>query len=324
MELEVRHLRALTAIDETGSLTQAAKRLGMSQPALSGLLQRIERTLGGRLFFRAEYGCLPTPLGSEVLTEARVVLGGMSAIADRVDEWSRRGLPSDPLRVGGYCGFLHVITSKWLRDQPWCSGVSLQEDMDERVSVDKVGIGALDLAIVYRPPLAGMTVPPGVQSVLVHPAEPVFVAMAHDHPIVRPGPIPLADIAEHPWVDEPPGTNRWSTYVAQVCQQHGVVLEQPHSTQCLATLLELVSAQLAIGPALATSRDRPGSIVVRAIEGMPLWQEVRLFFRPNTVVAAHIEEIHAYVLNSYAERQGCSPAYDAWWRERGRELLTAS
>ncbi|PPK66342.1 LysR family transcriptional regulator [Actinokineospora auranticolor] len=320
MELEIRHLRALAAIDDTGSLTQAARRLGMSQPALSGLLQRIERTVGGRLFFRAEYGCLPTPLGAEVLTEARVVLSGMSAIAERVGEWSRRGLPSDPLRVGGYCGFLHVVVCRWLREQSWCSGVSVQEDIDERISVDKVAIGALDLALVYRPPLAGITVPPGVSSVLVHPAEPVFVALAHDHPLAGQARLKLADVAEHPWIDDAPGTTRWSTFVTQVAHENGVVFDQPHSTQCLATMLELVSAGLAVGPALATSRDHPGSIVIRPIEDMPMHQELRLFYRQGTSVAAHIEEINEQVLAFYRRRQGCSTAYDSWWRDRGADL----
>ncbi|GAA0210706.1 LysR family transcriptional regulator [Saccharothrix mutabilis subsp. mutabilis] len=321
MELEVRHLRALIAIDDTGSLTRGARLLGMSQPALSGLLKRIEHSLGGALFFRTEYGCLPTPLGTDVLAQARVVLGGMGAIAERVAEWSRRGNPSDPLRVGGYCGFLHVVVSRWLREQPWCADVHLVEDTDDRISVEKVAIGELDLALVYRPPLPGTTTPPGVASVLVHPAEPVFVAMAHDHPVVRPGPVALADVLDHPWVDEPPGTTRWSAYLSRTCREHGLVLRQPHSTHCLATMLELVHAKLAVAPALATSRDRPGSIAVRALEDQPLWQELRLYYRPDTVVAAHVEEIHARVLAAYAAREGCSPAFDAWWHDRGRELL---
>ncbi|MEU5693016.1 LysR family transcriptional regulator [Actinosynnema sp. NPDC020468] len=322
MELEVRHLRALATIADSGSLTRAAKGLGMSQPALTGLLQRIERSVGGRLFFRDGHGCVPTALGAEVLGEARVVLSSMSAISDRVGEWSRRHGTS-VLRLGGYCGFLHVEISRWLQTRPWCSGVRLMEDLDERMSIDKVALGAVDLSLVYRAPLAGGAVPEGVRALLIHPAEPVFVAMAHDHPVVRPGAVSLADVAEHPWVDEPPGVTRWSTYLTQACQERGVTLDQAHSTHSVATLLELVHAKLAIGPALATSRDRPGSIAVRALEGTPLWQELWLCYRPDTIVSAHVEEIRARILAAYVGRLGCSAAYDSWWYELGRELLPA-
>lgn len=71
MELEVRHLRALCAIADTGSLHQAARRLGVSQPSLTTQLRRIENTLGAELFRRERTGCRPTLLGRSVLSRAR-------------------------------------------------------------------------------------------------------------------------------------------------------------------------------------------------------------------------------------------------------------
>jgi DNA-binding transcriptional LysR family regulator len=50
MNLELRHLKVVCAIAETGSVTKAASTLGLAQPALTAQLQRIERTLGGPLF----------------------------------------------------------------------------------------------------------------------------------------------------------------------------------------------------------------------------------------------------------------------------------
>lgn len=47
MELELRHLRTVRAIADTGSLTEAAATLGLAQPALSAQLRRIEKALGG-------------------------------------------------------------------------------------------------------------------------------------------------------------------------------------------------------------------------------------------------------------------------------------
>ncbi|GAA3861583.1 LysR family transcriptional regulator [Saccharothrix violaceirubra] len=323
MELEVRHLRALIAIDDARSLTLAARRLHVSQPALSGLLQRIERIVGDRLFVRSTTGCHATPLGLEVVAQARVVLDGMSAITERANDWaSRRGGAAGPLRIGGYCGFLHVSVSRWLSEQPWCAGVRVQEDPDERVTLDRLALGALDLALVYLPPLPGAAVPPNVVDVLVHEAEPVFVAMAHDHPAARSGAVPLADLADHAWLDDQPGTTTWSTYLNRVCRDYGVVLDQPHTSTCLATVLELVRAGMGVVPAIATSLDRPANIVVRAIEDAPLWQELHLCYRPGTLVAEHIDEIHARVLDTYVARLGCNPAFDEWWRGRREPALS--
>ncbi|WP_326948166.1 MULTISPECIES: LysR family transcriptional regulator [unclassified Amycolatopsis] len=320
MELELRHLRALVAVADTRSLTRAARVLRVSQPALSGLLRRVERSVGGLLFVRSPTGCVPTPLGADVVAEARTVLAGVSALTERIGE---QRAPAGPLRVGGYCGFLHLAVSRWLRDQPWCHGVSVQEDQDEAVALARVAAGSLDLALVYLPPLPDAVVPDGVGSVVVHPREPVFVILAHDHPLARSRTVPFAGLAEHPWADDPPGTTRWSAYLQRVCRRHGVALDQPHRPQCLATLQDLVRAGMAVAPALATREDLPATIVVRAIEGAPLWQELRLCYRPGTPVAARIGEIHDAVVRVYAGRQGCSAAFDHWWRERGRELLPA-
>ncbi|MFD9895685.1 LysR family transcriptional regulator [Amycolatopsis sp. NPDC059027] len=320
MELELRHLRALVAIADTHSLVRAAKVLHVSQPALSGLLRRVERSVGGLLFARSPTGCVPTSLGADVVADARAVLAGMSALTDRLGE--RRETPGT-LRVGGYCGFLHLAVSRWLRDRPWCDTVSVHEDQDETTTLARVAAGTLDLALVYLPPLPDRIVPDGVESVVVHPREPVFVILAQDHPLTRSGAIPLAEIAEYPWADDPPWTTRWSAYLQGVCRRHGVALDQPHRPQCLATLLDLVREGMALAPALATRRDRQANIVVRAIEDAPLWQELRLCYRPGTVVADRIDEIHDAVVRSYAGRQGCSAAFDQWWRERGRELLPA-
>ncbi|WP_197362363.1 helix-turn-helix domain-containing protein, partial [Streptomyces clavuligerus] len=63
MQLEVRHLRALCAIADTGSLHKAARQLGVSQPSLTTQLRRIEKALGAELFWRERSGCRPTPVG---------------------------------------------------------------------------------------------------------------------------------------------------------------------------------------------------------------------------------------------------------------------
>ncbi len=51
-KIELSHFRLFLAIRETGSLTAAAKRLGLTQPAASHQLKEAERRLGAELVFR--------------------------------------------------------------------------------------------------------------------------------------------------------------------------------------------------------------------------------------------------------------------------------
>src|SRR3954447_3005256 len=82
MNLELRHLKVVCAIAETGSVTKAASRLGLAQPALTAQLQRIERTLGGPLFERDRRGARPTALGELGLARAKVLLPAMKGLQD--------------------------------------------------------------------------------------------------------------------------------------------------------------------------------------------------------------------------------------------------
>ncbi|BEV01132.1 LysR family transcriptional regulator [Novosphingobium olei] len=59
--LDLNLLRGLHALIETRSVTRAAERLGLSQPAVSGILARLRDALGDPLFVRGQHGLMPTP-----------------------------------------------------------------------------------------------------------------------------------------------------------------------------------------------------------------------------------------------------------------------
>ncbi|GAA4835446.1 LysR family transcriptional regulator [Saccharopolyspora rosea] len=75
-ELELKHLRCLVAIVDTGSFTDAAIELGVSQAAVSRTLLALERALGVRLLHRTSRTIYPTTAGVRVLARARVLLSG--------------------------------------------------------------------------------------------------------------------------------------------------------------------------------------------------------------------------------------------------------
>jgi len=62
-DFNLRHLRALGEIRTHGSLNRAAEAAGLSQPALTQGLGKIERQLGQQLFHRTHDGMAATPAG---------------------------------------------------------------------------------------------------------------------------------------------------------------------------------------------------------------------------------------------------------------------
>lgn len=66
-------LTLLAIVDEAGSLTAAARRLGLTQSALSKQLQRLEQALGVVLFERSVRGAVPTDYGAALLPRARAI-----------------------------------------------------------------------------------------------------------------------------------------------------------------------------------------------------------------------------------------------------------
>ena len=82
MELELRHLRLIVTVAEQGSVTRAATALGLTQPALTAQLNRIDRTFGATVFTRDQRGARPTALGEFVLGRAKVLLPAMAALVE--------------------------------------------------------------------------------------------------------------------------------------------------------------------------------------------------------------------------------------------------
>lgn len=99
LNIPIEIVRTVVAISETGSLTKAAEQLGLSQPAVSSQIKRLEQIVGGSLFSKTPNGSCPTDLGRLVLSQARKIieandqvlaLGGTNGNSDRL----RLGLSS--------------------------------------------------------------------------------------------------------------------------------------------------------------------------------------------------------------------------------------
>jgi DNA-binding transcriptional LysR family regulator len=90
-------LRTFVAVVDMRSFTRAAQSLGITQPAVSAQVKRLQQLLGGDLMDKSAPGVMLTPLGESVLASARQML----AINDQILTLALA--PADPaatIRVG--------------------------------------------------------------------------------------------------------------------------------------------------------------------------------------------------------------------------------
>src|SRR6185503_6727184 len=107
-------LRHLALVAEHGSFTEAARRAGLSQPALSASIARLERGMGARLLHRGAGGTRLTAAGEALLPRARAALAAVEDGRRAVAEIE--GLHAGEVRVGAgatACTYLlpHVLAA---------------------------------------------------------------------------------------------------------------------------------------------------------------------------------------------------------------------
>lgn len=101
---ELDDIRGFIEVIETGSFSQAAKRLGVSKSIVSRRIARLEADLGTQLMSRTTRGISPTEAGLEFKSRSERILADLAdareAVARQGDELSGRLRLSAPLSFG--------------------------------------------------------------------------------------------------------------------------------------------------------------------------------------------------------------------------------
>ena len=238
--LNLRHLRAWMTVVEEGSITAGARRLGVSQPALSQQLRALEDFFGSQLLERLPRGIKPTPLGRALLAEARATLstserlirhavtasgqeGGMLEIAtlpNLVD-----GLMLDPIK-------------QWRKLHPRIS-IRIKEFTQQTEMVDEFEMGLADVAIGVRPVnWSGAIMPLGWDEfiVLLPVDDPLFSA---------PGTISLDRLADRRWIMYGKSQGL-SDYMTIACARAGFRPKEAVRTSQVSVAIELACAGLGV------------------------------------------------------------------------------
>jgi len=80
--LDLNLLKALDALLDEGSVTRAAQRLSLTQPAVSGMLVRLRDYFGDPLFIRTSHGMVPTLRACELAGPTRQILTDIALLVN--------------------------------------------------------------------------------------------------------------------------------------------------------------------------------------------------------------------------------------------------
>jgi DNA-binding transcriptional LysR family regulator len=142
LNIPIEIVRTVVAISETGSLSKAGDRLGLSQPAISSQIKRLQSLVGGALFVKTANGTTTTELGKMALQQARRIL-------EANDQLLRLGGNTDgtqPLRLG----LSTLFVQQFIRHQTADSLADIFVHTDHSIPIAKGLIdGYIDIACIF-------------------------------------------------------------------------------------------------------------------------------------------------------------------------------
>ncbi|WP_354644063.1 LysR family transcriptional regulator [Kitasatospora camelliae] len=316
MELDVRHLRVLCAIADSGSVRKAARQLGMTQPSLTTQLRRIERAIGGELFTRERTGSRPTALGHTVLSRARPVIAELAELVAAARR-EAAGAERRRLRIGSVGS---RAVAAWLRrvhTRLPDTDTTIHIDISANNLLRMVAADEIDVAFVHESEGFPLRVPADAQHRVVIAREPQFVALAAGHPAARRPVVSLADLAGDTWMVDPTADHEYAA-MRRAFAEAGL---NPRVVQVRdnATADELVAAGEAVRPCQPTSIPGAGA-VVRPVHGDPLAVRLLLAWRPGALSAPALDALHSDLCSAYLDLARVNPAYRAWLLQHNRTL----
>ncbi|MEV7772531.1 LysR family transcriptional regulator [Kitasatospora sp. NPDC086791] len=321
MELDVRHLRVLCAIADSGSLRKAALQLGMTQPSLTTQLHRIERAIGGTLFTREQTGSRPTALGHSVLSRARPVITEMAALVAAARQEARDATGPGRkrrLRIGSVGS---RAVAAWLRrvhERLPDTDTTIHVDVSASALLRMVAADQLDVAFVHESEGFPLRVPPDAEQRVLMAREPQYVELAAGHPAAARPVVRLADLAGDTWMVDPTADHEYAA-MRRVFTEAGL---NPRVLQVRdnATAAELVASGEAVRPCQPTSPPGPGT-VVRPVDGDPLAVRLLFTWRPCALSPPALDALYGELRAAYLDLAKVNPAYLAWLARHEPVLL---
>lgn len=196
----LRQLAIFEAMARHESVTRAAEELYLTQPTASMQVKKLSDALGVPLFEQVGRRIHLTDAGRELYESCQEIFGSLGRLEMGIAEM--RGLKRGMLKISVVTTakyFAPHVMGTFKGEHPGIQ-VSLKVSNRERI-LDRLADNEDDLYIMGRKPEDGVE----VEAIRIAP-NPLVTIAARDHPLVGEPNIPLARLAEEPFIDREPGS----------------------------------------------------------------------------------------------------------------------
>ncbi|GHH88481.1 LysR family transcriptional regulator [Streptomyces sulfonofaciens] len=263
-------MRVFVAVVEEGGLSAAARRLHISQPALSQTVGGLEREFGVQLLVRSSTGVQPTEAGLVLLAEARGVLARYdSAVAAMAAHTASGG---GVLRIGVPLELPAELLSHALADLAAAYPATRVQALHLSSAAQLAALreGTLDLGLLRERPVGQ-----DLDAMLVV-EENLGVLLAGDLAarLGEPGGIRLDALAGLEWIGfARSGSPAWYDALTAILRSHGIDVGEPVEGQALIAEVKLAAVGTGRAFTLAPpnwSQPLPETVTWSALAGHPL------------------------------------------------------
>jgi LysR family nitrogen assimilation transcriptional regulator len=295
--MKLRQLEAFIAACELGTISRAAEKLFIAQPALGLQIRGLEDDMGVQLLERTTRGVTPTPAGKEVLAWARDMIrskaelkGRLRLLSSGISNHVRLGL-SPSLAVA----FAVPILERAREQFP-----NLRLDLTEALGqflVDQIQNAQVDMALVFEE-VGG--VPKDDKRVLY---ERLCFVTARENAHSTAPEITLADVLEHP-LALPSLKDSLRHVVQRGADSLGLPAQIKYEVQSSAVVLSLVRSGIAssvLPMSMAMEGVRDGALSVQLIREPVLTRSLRWLRSPSLPNEPYVTQLQALIESTLRE-----------------------
>ena len=273
--MTIRHMKIFTAVYQCRNITQAAKRLHMTQPAVTRAIQELERYYGVRLFERTNRRLTVTPCGERMVGHALHIVETFDTLERELRNWDEIGV----LRVGASVTLgnflLPQAVERFEKLHPQIrvkAKISNREQLQQALLVNQ-----LDLALVEG----------GATQEYLHTQclarDRLVLVLPVGHPLEHQEPLRLGDLTNYPILLREEGS-AGRDFLEHAFAVRGLTLDPAWESASTEALIRGVERGLGITLLpwqLVWEKQRQGTVVTRRVSDAQLERRHDLVWHKN-------------------------------------------